>query len=77
MAGPVELRNVRRFAEAHKGTRGGPADAVSPPATRRLVELSHVIRPGMITYPGLPTPEITPHLTREASRAHYAPGVEF
>ena len=43
----------------------------------RLVELSHVIRAGMITYPGLPGPEITPHLTREASREHYAPGTEF
>lgn len=43
----------------------------------RLVELSHVITEGMTTYPGLPGPEITPHLTREASRAHYAPGVEF
>jgi kynurenine formamidase len=31
----------------------------------------------MITYPGLPGPEITPHLTREASRARYAPGTEF
>jgi kynurenine formamidase len=42
-----------------------------------LVELSHVIRPGMITYPGLPGPAITPFLTREASRAQYAPGTEF
>ena len=42
-----------------------------------LVELSHVIRAGMITYPGLPGPEISPHLTREASRAQYAPGTEF
>lgn len=31
----------------------------------------------MVTYPGLPGPEITPHLTREASRAAYAPGTEF
>ena len=43
----------------------------------RLVELSHVIRAGMVTYPGLPGPEITPHLTREASRERYAPGTEF
>jgi kynurenine formamidase len=43
----------------------------------RLVELSHVIRNGLITYPGLPAPEITPHLTREASRKNYAPGTEF
>jgi kynurenine formamidase len=42
-----------------------------------LVELSHVIEPGMTTVPGLPGPEITPHLTRAASQAHYAPGTEF
>ena len=40
-----------------------------------LVELSHVITAGMITYPGLPGPEITPHLTRAQSRTTYAPGV--
>jgi kynurenine formamidase len=44
---------------------------------RRFVELSHVIREGMVTYPGLPAPIITPHLTREDSRARYAPGTEF
>ncbi|WP_414642429.1 cyclase family protein [Actinocrinis sp.] len=43
----------------------------------RLVELSHVIRAGMVTYPGLPGPTIEAHLTREASREHYAPGTEF
>ncbi|GAA3398426.1 cyclase family protein [Cryptosporangium minutisporangium] len=42
-----------------------------------LIDLSHVIAAGLITYPGLPAPEITPHLTREASRDVYAPGVEF
>lgn len=31
----------------------------------------------MTTYPGLPGPQITPHLTRNASRASYAPGTEF
>ena len=30
-----------------------------------------------MTYPGLPAPTITPHLTREDSRAKYAPGTEF
>ncbi|WP_100500374.1 cyclase family protein [Geodermatophilus chilensis] len=43
----------------------------------RFVELSHVIAAGMVTYPGLPAPEVTPHLTREASRQLYAPGTEF
>ena len=46
-------------------------------APRRLVDLSHPIVEGMTTYPGLPVPEIRPHLTREASTAHYAPGVTF
>jgi arylformamidase len=79
MTDSVELSNVEIFAEPHKGTRGGPADRARDPAAAggRLVELSHVIRAGMITYPGLPGPEITPHLTREASREHYAPGTEL
>ncbi len=79
MTDSVELSNVRVFAEAHKGTRGGPSDHRLAPATTtgRLVELSHVIRAGMTTYPGLPGPVITPHLTRPASRQHYAPGTEF
>ena len=43
----------------------------------RIIDLSHPIRGGLVTYPGLPAPVITPHLTREASRATYAPGTEF
>ncbi len=43
----------------------------------RLVELSHVMRAGLVTYPGLPGPQITPYLTREDSREHYSPGTEF
>jgi arylformamidase len=43
----------------------------------RLVDLSHSIRAGMVTYPGLPVPTITPHLTREESRNVYDPGTEF
>jgi kynurenine formamidase len=31
----------------------------------------------MVTYPGLPGPLICDFMSREASRAHYAPGVEF
>ena len=82
MTETVELSNVEVFAEPHKGTRGGPADRAAHRPGRaapagRLVELSHLIRPGMITYPGLPAPVITPFLTRAASRAQYAPGTEF
>jgi kynurenine formamidase len=41
------------------------------------MDLSHVIEHGMTTYPGLPGPLICDFLSREASRARYAPGVEF
>ena len=43
----------------------------------KLIDLSHTIEHGMITYKGLPAPVISDHLTREASRALYAPGTEF
>src|SRR3954464_4002783 len=46
-------------------------------ASDRLIDLSHPIEAGRTTSPGLPAPEIRQHLTREASRDHYAPGVEF
>src|SRR3954469_3568667 len=52
-------------------------DPGSRPDARRCIELSHPIEHGMITYPGLPGPEISDHLTRAASRAHYQAGTEF
>ena len=42
-----------------------------------LVDVSHTIEHGMITYKGLPAPVITDYLTREDSRARYSPGTEF
>ncbi len=42
-----------------------------------LIDLAHTIHDGMVTYPGLPAPRIGDHLTYDASRAHYADGVEF
>src|ERR1700681_1745235 len=43
----------------------------------QLVDLSHTVERGMITYKGLPAPVICDYLTREASRQVYAPGTEF
>jgi arylformamidase len=43
----------------------------------RLIDLSHTIEHGMITYKGLPAPLICDYLSREDSRARYAPGTEF
>lgn len=44
---------------------------------KRLIDLSHEVEHGMITYKGLPAPIICDFLSREESRKHYAPGTEF
>jgi arylformamidase len=46
-------------------------------AAGSIVDLSHTITNGMITYKGLPGPLICDHISREKSRAIYAPGTEF
>jgi kynurenine formamidase len=43
----------------------------------RLIDVSHRIEPGMVTYEGLPGPIVSEFLTREASRAHYSGGTTF
>lgn len=43
----------------------------------RLVDLSHPISSGMVTYPGIPGPTLSDHLTFEQSTARYAPGTTF
>jgi len=43
----------------------------------RLIDLSHTVEHGLITYRGLPAPIICDFLSREQSKAHYAPGTQF
>ena len=43
----------------------------------QLIDLSHTVEHGMITYKGLPAPIVCDFMSREASRAHYAAGTEF
>ncbi|MDA7979230.1 MAG: cyclase family protein [Pirellulales bacterium] len=43
----------------------------------QFIDVSHVIEDGLVTYRGLPAPLVCDFLSREASREHYAPGVEF
>src|SRR6516164_3190800 len=80
----VRITNKRIIREPHKraaaartGGAGGRGitDAVSDSA--RLVDLSHAIEDGMVTYPGVPAPHVCDFLSREASKARYAPGTEF
>jgi kynurenine formamidase/predicted enzyme related to lactoylglutathione lyase len=43
----------------------------------RLVDLSHDVTDGMITYPGLPVPRLGSVFTHAESRGRYAEGTEF
>jgi kynurenine formamidase len=43
----------------------------------RLIDVSHVVEHGMVTYKGLPAPLVCDYLSRQESRQVYAPGVEF
>jgi kynurenine formamidase len=45
--------------------------------SRALVDVSHAVEHGMVTYKGLPAPMICDYMSREASRSRYAPGTEF
>lgn len=42
-----------------------------------LIDVSHTVEHGMVTYKGLPAPIICDYLSREASRQRYAAGTEF
>jgi arylformamidase len=70
MVGTVRILNKRIIGEAHKR----PPAATAP---ARLVDLSHDVEDGMVTYRGLPAPVVRDHWTREESRRHFAPGTEF
>src|SRR4029453_7161122 len=68
-------RPAERPAQGRGSTSGEPSETRSGP--RRLIDLSHQIHHGMVTYPGLPGPEISDYLPREASPARYGPGTQF
>lgn len=42
-----------------------------------LVDLSHTVEDGLVTYKGLPAPIICDYLSREASKAQYQEGTTF
>jgi arylformamidase len=43
----------------------------------KLIDLSHTIEDGMVTYKGLPAPIICDYLSREDSKKFYTAGTEF
>ncbi len=70
MVGAVRIRNKTIITEPHKRRAPGAP-------TSRLVDVSHEVEDGMITYRGLPGPVIRDHWTREESRPHFTAGTEF
>jgi len=72
MVGEVRIFNKEIIAEPHKRR---PID--QPSEHPSLVDLSHTIQNGLITYKGLPAPVICDYLSREKSRELYAAGTEF
>ncbi|MGQ4582993.1 cyclase family protein [Lysobacter sp. F60174L2] len=77
MVGEVRIIDKQIIQQRHK--RAAPAAPAAAQGARpvRFVDLSHTIHDGMVTYKGLPAPLICDHLSREQSRALYAPGTEF
>ncbi len=43
----------------------------------KLIDVSHTVESGMLTYKGLPAPHVCDYLSREASRKLYSAGTEF
>ena len=76
MVGKVQILNKRIIEERHKRS-GRAVEHGSMTEGDRLLDLSHTIENGMITYKGLPAPLICDHLSREQSRKLYAAGTEF
>jgi arylformamidase len=92
MAGRVDIHSRQVMRAPHRRAQprpplesleplpeAGQAAAAEPAAAgpRQRADLSHVIEDGMITYPGLPVPQIRPESVSSLGRATYAPGVEF
>jgi arylformamidase len=73
MVGEVRILNKQIITEPHK--RNGSSAALERGET--LIDCSHVVEDGLITYKGLPAPIICDYLSREESRKRYAEGTEF
>ena len=76
MVGKVDILNKRIIDEQHKRT-SQPDNAGRARSNAALVDLSHTIESGMVTYKGLPAPIVCDHISHLQSRGSYAPGTEF
>lgn len=72
MVGQTKILNKVIFEEAHKRE---PVNQDTDSSL--LIDLSHTIEDGLITYRGLPAPIICDYLSREDSKQHYEEGTQF
>lgn len=77
MVGRVNIKNKTIITEPHKRSQAPAPVASQESDAPTLIDLSHTIEDGMITYKGLPAPLICDHLSREQSRQLYPAGTEF
>jgi arylformamidase len=72
MVGETQILNKKIISEPHKR---------KPVNSKRkgnvMVDLSHTIENGLVTYKGLPAPIICDYLSRENSKKFYEEGTEF
>jgi len=71
MVGKTSILNKKIIREAHKRKSNNVGNG------QYLVDLSHTIENGLVTYKGLPAPVICDYLSREESKKFYAPGTSF
>lgn len=71
MVGKVDILNKFYIEEPHK------RKAINVPVDDKLIDLSHTIFDGLITYKGLPAPIICDYISREQSKANYEEGTSF
>ncbi len=76
MVGGVDILNKRIIEEQHKRA-SKPANAGLDRPNVTVVDLSHAIENGMVTYKGLPAPIVCDHISHLQSRGSYAPGTGF
>lgn len=76
MVGKVRILNKEIIEERHKRAKHATdRGVIAEDAT--LIDLSHTIVDGMITYKGLPAPLICDHISFLDSHDHYDEGTEF
>lgn len=72
MVGETKILNKEILEEPHK------RKAITEKREKDLlIDLSHTIEQGLVTYKGLPAPIICDYLSREDSKQFYADGTEF